>query len=272
MSDGLCHEMNSVERPCHIDACGRSDPCRVPFVVHSIISFSGGQSHLWDKRFEETFTDVFAVTVNLHRENQADELFQAGDVKVIAASNWYQNLRSKEPDGMKLVVEISIFNDKALLPEIESLEAEANITLDDAANFTDTWKDKVNDVVNQVKHVFHTLEGPPLATCEETYVYPLAKTAEDVHVELSRQGFMNELLDLMEDKVNKINTPFSPVFASRENILESSVLTSWTIKTEVEFSKDTPLRLFREGIFFDHWEALTTIAAIFCSLLLWRLL
>jgi hypothetical protein len=31
MSDGKCHEEGSLEvtRPCHVQACGRSDPCRV---------------------------------------------------------------------------------------------------------------------------------------------------------------------------------------------------------------------------------------------------
>ena len=38
--DGECHVANTETRKCHIDACGRSDPCRVPFVVHSILFFA----------------------------------------------------------------------------------------------------------------------------------------------------------------------------------------------------------------------------------------
>lgn len=36
MTDGKCYVEKALEfsRPCHIQACGRSDPCRVPFVVH----------------------------------------------------------------------------------------------------------------------------------------------------------------------------------------------------------------------------------------------
>lgn len=36
MTDGKCYVERALEftRPCHIQACGRSDPCRVPFVVH----------------------------------------------------------------------------------------------------------------------------------------------------------------------------------------------------------------------------------------------
>lgn len=36
MTDGKCYVEKALQftRPCHIQACGRSDPCRVPFVVH----------------------------------------------------------------------------------------------------------------------------------------------------------------------------------------------------------------------------------------------
>ena len=49
MSDGKCHEEKSLEvtRPCHVQACGRSDPCRVPFVVHSIIKIRGAIASHW---------------------------------------------------------------------------------------------------------------------------------------------------------------------------------------------------------------------------------
>jgi hypothetical protein len=43
MSDGNCHDEESLEvnRPCHVQACGRSDPCRVRFYLASIFSLLG---------------------------------------------------------------------------------------------------------------------------------------------------------------------------------------------------------------------------------------
>ena len=41
MNDGKCYVEKALEfsRPCHVQACGRSDPCRVPFVVHVSVVF-----------------------------------------------------------------------------------------------------------------------------------------------------------------------------------------------------------------------------------------
>lgn len=52
MNDGKCHEEKSLEttRPCHVQACGRSDPCRVRFVVHTIMEeVRGAVASRWNK-------------------------------------------------------------------------------------------------------------------------------------------------------------------------------------------------------------------------------
>ena len=51
MSDGKCHEDKTLQatRPCHVQSCGRSDPCRVPFVVHAIIKIRGAVVSHWTK-------------------------------------------------------------------------------------------------------------------------------------------------------------------------------------------------------------------------------
>lgn len=267
MSDGLCHETDIDTRDCHIDACGRFDPCRVPFVVHAILIFSGATSSLWNKKSEELFVESFALSVNIHRESVKDQLFGPGDVKVMSATDWYSNedLTGGEPDGMKLVVEVSIFNPYAILPEMEAIKEEDELDLTNAANFTPSWKDKVNDIVHKVEDIFHNMEGPPLATCNATDLYPLSKTALDVHVELGRPGFMESLLDSMKDRSSYSTklSPFTPVYDNREFIVESKVLTSWTIKTELEiFSKDAPLRIITKDGLSSSWQTLTTIAAV----------
>ena len=270
MSDGLCHEKGKDTRDCHIDACGRFDPCRVPFVVHAIIIFSGATASVWNKKSEELFVESFALTVNVHRVAVSDQLFGPGDVKVMSANDWYDedNLSRREPDGMKVVLEISIFNPNAVLPEIESVEEESGINLVNPTNFTPSWKDKVNNIVHKVEDIFHDMEGPPLASCNVTDIYPLSKTASDVHVELTRPGFMDSLLDSMKSRSStsvKMN-PFTPIFNNRDYYVESKVLTSWTIKTEVEiFSENAPLRIFtKDGLssVSSHWKTFTTVAAV----------
>merc|ERR1719215_1705842 len=61
-------------------------------------------------------------------------------------------------------------------------------------------------------------------------------------------------------------SPFTPVFNNRDYYVESEVLTSWTIKTEVEmFSENAPLRIFtKEGLssLSSHWKTFTTVAAV----------
>lgn len=51
MNDGKCHEEKSLQatRDCHVQACGRADPCRVPFVVHAIMKIRGGVAGHWNK-------------------------------------------------------------------------------------------------------------------------------------------------------------------------------------------------------------------------------
>ncbi len=61
MSDGKCHEDKTLQttRPCHVQSCGRSDPCRVPFVVHAIIKIRGAVASHWTKHvsFSLRFSD-----------------------------------------------------------------------------------------------------------------------------------------------------------------------------------------------------------------------
>lgn len=232
-----------------------------------ILLFSGATSQIWNKRSEELFVESFALTVNVHRVEVHDQLFGPGDVKVMSATDWYDddNLSRREPDGMKVVVEISIFNPNAVLPEMESVKEESDINLVNAANFTPGWKDRVNNIVHKVEDIFHDMKGPPLASCNVTDIYPLSKTASDVHVELTRAGFMDSLLESMKTRMSpsvKIS-PFTPIFNNRDFYVESKVLTSWTIKTEVEiFSESAPLRIFTKDGFSHYWKTLTTVAAV----------
>jgi len=126
MNDGKCHEEKSLEetRGCHVQACGRSDPCRVPFVVHAIMKIRGAIASHWTKHSEEVFAESFTGTMNEKRTK--DMLFHPGDVIVLNASPWRASddtifgadeIEGEDEEiGMQLVVEISIFNPNADLP------------------------------------------------------------------------------------------------------------------------------------------------------------
>ena len=128
MNDGKCHEEKSQEitRACHVQACGRSDPCRVPFVIHAIIKIRGAVAVHWTKHSEEIFIEAYTAEMNGRRKKRESPLFEPGDAIVLNASPWRASddtifgtgsLEGEDEElGMQLVVETSIFNHKADLP------------------------------------------------------------------------------------------------------------------------------------------------------------
>ncbi|KAL7537019.1 hypothetical protein ACHAXR_007540 [Thalassiosira sp. AJA248-18] len=211
MNDGKCHEekSNEVTRPCHVQACGRSDPCRVPFVVHAILKIRGAVAAHWTKIAEEIFIDAFTVQVNEKRKAK-DQYFEPGDVIVLNASPWRasddtvfgtSSLEGEDEElGMQLVVEISIFNPNADLPPSKGRK---NIQL---------------------------------STCHERDMQPLANNALNIHKKLAQPSFVDMMVQQMKrDKAlgEKKMSPFYYTFEDRKLAQESQVVTSWTIKTDI---------------------------------------
>jgi hypothetical protein len=222
MNDGRCHEEKALEftRPCHVQACGRDDPCRVPFVVHAILKMRGVVASRWNKQAEELFADAFAAAVNGNRKSN-ELLFEPGDVNILSASPWRASDDSifgetavegeDEELGMQFVVEASIFNFNVELPQ----------------------------VVEQAGKGI-----PLLATCKDSDLHPLAETALQVHKELGRANFIVSLVQAMKKDVsqqigqgNHVSA-FTYIFEDDANLVQQSkVITSWTIKTDI---KGTP--------------------------------
>ena len=239
MNDGKCHEEKSKEvtRPCHVQACGRSDPCRVPFVVHAIIKIRGAVASHWakhvsvcgctelfsfafqfhlihlvlhvDYQAEEIFIEAFTATTNEKRKDK-DSYFEPGDVTVLNASPWrasddtvfgVDSLEGEDEElGMQIVVEISIFNPHAEMPPAKYGK------------------------------------GVPLSTCHERDMQPLANTALNIHRKLAQPGFVGLIVERMDvDKAlgEKQMSPFFYTFKDRKLAEESQVVTSWTIKTDI---------------------------------------
>lgn len=217
MNDGKCHEEKALEftRPCHVQACGRSDPCLVPFVVHAILKMRGVVASRWNKQAEELFADAFAAAANGKRKVN-ELLFEPGDVNVLSASPWRASddtmfgetaIEGEDEElGMQFIVEASIFNFNAELSQLE----ERN--------------------------------GVPLAaTCRDSDLRPLADVALQVHKELGRANFAVSLVDAMKKEVNQQIglgnhvSAFTYIFEDGANLAQKSkVVTSWTIKTDIK--------------------------------------
>jgi hypothetical protein len=145
-NNNACVEVSRQSRSCHIDACGRSDPCRVPFLVHAIFALKSGDAEQWSPRALDLFQRaLFLAAHNLdpsqEQSNEQRLLFQPGDVDVMLVRPWKLDPDDMDVDdrsdekttisvssqgtgaeessegdgivGIELVVQISIFNAKA---------------------------------------------------------------------------------------------------------------------------------------------------------------
>lgn len=208
--DGHCYFHHALKRKCHIDNCGRNDPCMVPFVVHAILLFADADPNLWSEDDEEDLVKSFASTVNIERMD-GDKLFGPGDVKILSAGHWSADdfYKGAAKTGMQVVLEVSIYNDKAVLPKKED--------------------------GNQMKQL---ISGHQHATCTDSDVYALSQNALDVHKEMGRDNFMRVLIQEIRDNAGHDtlvlrNSVFAPITDEGESTDNSQVLSSWSIKTEV---------------------------------------
>ena len=257
--DGLCQEDTFARRTreCHVDACGRTDPCRVPFVIHAILGLGGANPDFWDDQMEQTFAEAISDAINFSRDEESS-LFTPGDVKILGAGPWYPNEYARdavgkgpgEAKGTKLVVEVSVYNSNAALPKDDGSE--------DGEGTTPWAEGRTKSGNKDSTSASRVASAPALATCEESDLYPLAKRALDIHVELGRQTFIPQLLEIMRSWVEQgdsvladapivpgdsIKTPmkgtdaalsFVAPLAEPYNVGQSQLVTSWTVRTSIE--------------------------------------
>lgn len=215
--DGKCHVTGEETRDCHIDACGKDDPCRIPFILHAIIGLDI-EADAWYKVEEDIFIDSFVTTVNADRE-QNDILFTGGDVKLLSIGKWFNDDPSNEPveKGVKVILEISLFNENAILPPLTNSKSGA---------------------------LFFSLGSKPeLAMCSESDIYALSSRAMSVHKELERTTFMIDLINNIQNQKH-IDLESSEFFKLNLDG-DSEVISSWTVKTEV---KDASIHFDQETV------------------------
>ena len=146
--------------------------------------------------------------MNGYRKN--DHLIEPGDVAVLKVSPWMASddtifgTKSLEEDvelGMQIVVETSIVNHNAELPESKR-ERDA-----------------------------------PLATCHASNLQPLASIALKIHKKLAESNFVELMVEWMKSDGALGERQVSPFYFAFEDVAlaeESQVVTSWTIKTDID--------------------------------------
>lgn len=288
-SDGICHEVSRVTRPCHIGACSREDPCRVPFVIHVVLAFRNGSVSKWSEKADEILAVALSNAVNIGTSHDK-MLFTPGDVYVSMALPWYQDqdeydVESKDETatrdysdsynnvilGLKVVVEISIYNPLSDLPK---------------APIVDSSDESTNSAfVSMLRNITYLVRGrKPHATCSPEELYPLAKLTLHSKEFIRNEDFMVYLINEIKDAGNQDDTAaFGPITFLTYKALESKILSVWTIRTGIDDKinyfgpqKAFSFRIFsvmRNIFFFSTlffllmvtWNIMTTVHSYCCG-------
>jgi hypothetical protein len=211
-----CVELSRQSRSCHTQACGRSDPCIVPFLVHVIFVLEGPGDEWTNEQEEILRKELTAVA------NQPDRhFFEEGDVNILVARPWYgsddddmmddreysqktgENSET-DPLGIQVILQISISNPKAL----------KSISNNNQHQHGRHLLQEVGVIWTNLTQVFRSPTSTSM--CDPYDLYPLAKDAHEI--------------------ANNILT--HPTFASRlaQNLKpydKVRLISSWTIGTQV---------------------------------------
>lgn len=260
-SDGNCHEISRSSRSCHTDLCGGNDPCRVPFLVQAIFGFRGAKRDYW---FSHTSELLAIALVNAVHWKQASKeaYFDVGDIKSMLISRWFDGpdprSSSESEIGVKVVIQISLFNPNAKISEDLAVTLNGNET----------------ESVPSGTTIFGR---PNLArtTCIENDLYPIAKYAHTVQNILEEAGFMQVLVGEMKKAEggdrNFANSAFQDMYNKQELVAGSVLLASWTVRTAVDepykFSMGIVPRRIRQYAF--NWNFMVVFSCMFIFLVGW---
>jgi hypothetical protein len=248
-TDGVCHQISVESRPCHIGACARTDPCRVPFIVHAVLGFRKGQVLKWNQNAKEILVATLTGTIDKVLQSQNETMtFTEGDVHIVSALDWYledyqeddDNMRTSRLDGdqvddeteskewgVKVVIEISIYNPIAVVGRASAIE---NMEQKDAVDPLGSILQNITDRVRGTKTHNQKL-------CHHDELYKLAKRALVTKRAFLNESFMMLLIRKIQNETKgdvKLAAPFGPISALGYNISQSRLLSSWTIRTGLE--------------------------------------
>jgi len=236
-SDDKCIEISRDKRDCHVGGCGKDDPCRVPYIVHTTIGLRGAKKEMWTAHASEVL--AFALVESIKRVcNLAKALISVGDINIMMATPWYEETINDKPTigelGVKVVIQISIYNANAKLVSHfdEQIKPEDNPKKDEHTGRLLAPK------AADIPAIFQ--KAKPKYTCVEEDLRPLANDAFAIDDALKKEEFVNVLLGELKKAEggdhNFNNSPFASLYSDSALIKGSSMLSSWTIRTEVEES------------------------------------
>ena len=223
----VCLEISRSSRPCHVDVCGRSDPCVVPYLVHAILVLEGNgimntnSSSSYLIQFIDTFVQSFHKVA--HSEEffsfaPSHDLFQPGDVDVLIVRPWYGDDAEEEEALDEIIKEYGVNTTVETLQEPLGVQIILHISI---ANPNFQRVNRSRNLLQEIGVIWSNLTEPfrtakATTTCHNEELYPLAKDA----VELA-----NDILGKAE---------FGDRLAQEiPACTKGRVVSSWTIETEV---------------------------------------
>jgi hypothetical protein len=240
-SDGICHEKTRESRQCHVGACARSDPCRVPFLVHTVFGFHGVSVSRWTLEIEYMLGSALASAARRVSPKNEHAIFEAGDVNVLLAVPWYtdddddsddhkvRRLDDSGVQGMKVVVEISIANPLFGVSKNETSATDSSPI------------DKASDgpLQSMLRNISFSLGKQEEMKCDPGQLFATAKKAQDLnkHVLPAVPYLLIDELKRLEGfpSANVSESPFEPLYKkAHQSATKIRLIASWTIRTHVD--------------------------------------
>jgi hypothetical protein len=246
-SDGHCHEVSRQHRACHVGACARSDPCRVPFLIHAVLGFKGAYAGRWTEASEDAFTAAISQATRIQSQLI---LFHEGDINILSVLPWFDDEDYSGVDeagrleeksqfpldekpgsvGFKIVLEIALVN--PLARETNSTKAGVSYDTDDSV------EGKVQSILRSIPTRLRSQRLK--ATCNPDDLYRLAQQALVLRKEtLQNDKFMPTLLEQLKkieiEKEHLLSeSPFERLYHRNNYAEDSRLISSWSIRTEID--------------------------------------
>lgn len=213
-TDGICHEIHRETRACHIDACARSDSCRVPYIVHTVIGLRGASLSKWSDETQDIFSKAL-VSVVMNKTGLP--LFDEGDIDILTALPWYDddidmerkaNQKGGERAGFRIVAEIAVFNEA--LHEPSGIESSTR-------SFHEKDEGSVDDI------------------CNPDALYSSAKRALRIKKVFRDEDFMIQFVEEMKRLIEpNMDSVFKSLFGNSFRPYDDSIVLAWTISTTID--------------------------------------
>ncbi len=256
-----CLELESESRSCHIDSCGRSDPCIVPFLVHAIFVLeklqenftnNGSSEELlsyWTPQVQEDFRKRLVLAAHhpdvyesRDIQKRKGALFGEGDIDILVANPWYdeheENTDYSKAGNVTTSQRIDDEDDENLSKGIQLI---LQISISNPRAIPKENKEtgdsrsllqEVGVVWSNFSSVFRRSETT--SVCDPFDLYPLAKSANLVADEiLGNPKFLSLLANMNKSISDEIQISHSTENINFNMFHSARLVSSWTIGTQI---------------------------------------